>query len=43
MEDSVTKKLNKLLTLRSLSIGFSAAALALACGSEDKNNTETPQ
>jgi len=38
MEDSVTKERNKLLTLRSLSIAFSAAALALACGSDDNNN-----
>jgi mono/diheme cytochrome c family protein len=37
MEDSVTKQ-NKLLTIRSLSIAFSAAALALACGSDDNNN-----
>jgi len=36
----VTKQRNKLLTLRSLSIGFSAAALALACGSDDSNNTK---
>jgi mono/diheme cytochrome c family protein len=42
MEDSVTNKWNKLLTLRSLSIGFSAAALALACGSDDKNTNDTP-
>ena len=45
MEDSVTKQY-KLLTIRSLSIAFSAAALALACGSDDSNNTnnddETP-
>ncbi|HEU4582478.1 MAG TPA: c-type cytochrome [Polyangiaceae bacterium] len=34
----MTKK-NKLLTIRSLSIGFSAAALALACGSD--SNTPT--
>jgi len=40
MEDSVTKENNKLLTLRSLSIVFSAAALALACGSDDKNNED---
>jgi len=34
------KQYGKLLTLRSLSIGFSAAALALACGS-DSNDTPT--
>src|SRR5262245_25955812 len=37
MEDSVTRSLSK-LTIRSYSIGFSAALLALACGSEDNNN-----
>ncbi len=36
MEDSVTKQYN-LLTIRSLSIAFGAAALALACGSDDNN------
>jgi serine/threonine-protein kinase len=39
MEDSVTKQ-NKLLTIRSLSIAFSAAALALACGSDSNNPTD---
>jgi len=29
---------NKLMTFRAFSIGFSAALLALACGSDDKNN-----
>jgi mono/diheme cytochrome c family protein len=38
----VIKKAHQLLTLRSISIGFSAAVLALACGAEDKNNPEGP-
>jgi serine/threonine-protein kinase len=33
------KNENKLISFRAFSIGFSAALLALACGSDDKNNT----
>jgi len=37
------KNENKLISFRAYSIGFSAALLALACGSDDKNNTgDTP-
>jgi serine/threonine-protein kinase len=39
LEDSVKNQGNKLITLRAFSIGFSAALLALACGSDDNNNT----
>jgi mono/diheme cytochrome c family protein len=42
MEDPVTKNYNKLRALRSLGIGFSAAVIALACGSEDANNPTKP-
>jgi serine/threonine-protein kinase len=35
------KNQNKLMTFRAFSIGFSAAVLALACGSSDDNNTDT--
>jgi hypothetical protein len=38
----VIKKAQKLVTLRSFSIGFGAAVLALACGADDNNNNETP-
>jgi serine/threonine-protein kinase len=38
LEDSVKNQGNKLITLRAFSIGFSAALLALACGSDDENN-----
>jgi len=34
------KNENKLISFRAFSIGFSAALLALACGSDDKNNTD---
>jgi hypothetical protein len=34
----VKTKGNKLMTFRAFSIGFSAALLALACGSDDNNN-----
>jgi len=35
LEDSVKNQGNKLMTFRAFSIGFSAALLALACGSDD--------
>jgi mono/diheme cytochrome c family protein len=38
LEDSVKKQGTKLMTFRAFTIGFSAALLALACGSEDSNN-----
>jgi mono/diheme cytochrome c family protein len=41
LEDSV-KKSNKLMTFRAFSIGFSAAVLALACGSDSNNSGEDP-
>ena len=34
------KNENKLISFRAFSIGFSAALLALACGSDDKNNSD---
>jgi serine/threonine-protein kinase len=40
LEDSVKNQGNKLMTFRAFSIGFSAALLALACGSDDNNNDE---
>ena len=42
LEDSVKNQGKKLMTLRAFSIGFSAALLALACGSDDSNNN-TPE
>lgn len=41
LEDSV-KKVNKLMTFRAFSIGFSAAVLALACGS-DSGSSDDPE
>ena len=40
LEDSVKKQGTKLMTFRAFTIGFSAALLALACGSEDSNNND---
>jgi mono/diheme cytochrome c family protein len=37
LEDSVKNQGNKLMTFRAFSIGFSAAVLALACGSDSKD------
>jgi hypothetical protein len=38
LEDSVKNQGKKLMSFRAFSIGFSAALLALACGSDDGNN-----
>jgi len=37
LEDSVKNQVNKLMTFRAFSIGFSVAVLALACGSDSDN------
>jgi mono/diheme cytochrome c family protein len=43
LEDSVKNKGNKLMTFRAFSIGFSAAVLALACGSDTGGGGDDPE
>jgi mono/diheme cytochrome c family protein len=43
LEDSVKNKGNKLMTFRAFSIGFSAAVLALACGSDSGGSNDNDE